>query len=142
MIPYHLLGWFLVFQSLAILMFGSLFLAAGSCCNDLREAQNLMMPIWIVLCIPFFALGTIIRHPGSDFAVYLSLFPPATPMLMMLRMAIPPGVPLWQPVIGIVGALLTTLFCVWVAGRIFRVGLLLQGKPPRIGDLVKFAIRG
>jgi ABC-2 type transport system permease protein len=123
-------------------MFGSLFLAVGACCNDLREAQNLVMPIMLVMVLPMMALGTILRHPGSEFATVLSLIPPATPMVMLLRQAVPPGVPAWQPVAGAVGTLLTTLVCVWAAGRVFRVGLLMQGKPPKLTDLVKWAIRG
>jgi ABC-2 type transport system permease protein len=142
MVPFHLLGWFFLFQTLAILMFGALFLAVGSCCSDMREAQSLVMPIWIVLVIPMMALGAILQQPSSSFATWLSLFPPATPMVMMMRMTIPPGVPWWQPPIGIAGTLLTTIICIWAAGRIFRVGLLLQGKAPKISDLVRFAIKG
>ncbi len=141
-VPFHLLGWFLVFQSLAIVMFGSMFLAAGSCCNDFKEAQNLVLPIWLPMIVPFFFLSTILKHPDSLFSTLLSLFPPATPMLMLLRMSIPPGVALWQPIVGVVGTLLTTLLCVWAAGRVFRVGLLLQGKSPKISDLLRWAVRG
>jgi ABC-2 type transport system permease protein len=141
-VPFHLLGWFLVFQSLAIVMFGSMFLAAGSCCNDFKEAQNLVLPIWLPMIVPFFFMRTILVHPDSLFSILLSLFPPATPMLMLLRMSIPPGVPLWQPIVGVAGTLLTTLLCVWAAGRVFRVGLLMQGKPPKISDLVRWAVRG
>ena len=141
-VPFHLLGWFIVFQSLAIIMFGSMFLAAGACCNDMREAQNLVLPIWLPMIIPFFFLGTVLEHPDSLFSVVLSLFPPATPMLMILRMAVPPGVPLWQPLAGIAGTGLTTLVCVWAAGRIFRVGLLLQGKPPKMWQMARWIVRG
>jgi len=141
-VPFHLMGWFVVFQTLAILMFGSMFLAAGSCCNDLREAQNLVLPIWLPMIIPFFFLGVVMQHPDSLFATVLSLFPPATPMLMILRMSLPPAPPLWQPLLGVVGTLLTTLLCVWMAGRIFRVGLLLSGKPPKVTQIMRWVVRG
>ena len=62
-------------------------------------------------------------------------------MLMMVRLAVPP-LPWWQPVLGILLVLATTTFCVWVAGRIFRVGILMQGKGARLGDLVRWVIRG
>ncbi|GMU34602.1 MAG: ABC transporter permease [Planctomycetia bacterium] len=142
MIPMHLLGWLGVFLSLAIFMFGSMFLAAGSCCNDLREAQNLVMPIWLVLLIPMFTFGTVLQHPSSSFAVWLSLFPPATPMLMMIRLSMAPIVPMWQIAVGIVGTIITTLICVWAAGRIFRIGLLMQGKPPKPLEILKWVVRG
>jgi ABC-2 type transport system permease protein len=141
-IPPHLLAWFIVYQAMCILMFGSIFLALGACCNDIKEAQNLMMPVWLILCIPMFFMSVILQHPNSPLAVSLSLFPPCTPMLMVLRMAIPPGVPAWQPLVGVAGTLLTTLICVWAAGRIFRIGLLLQGKPPKIIDMARWVIRG
>jgi ABC-2 type transport system permease protein len=63
-------------------------------------------------------------------------------MLMLLRQATPGGVPAWQPWTALAGVLLCTVFCVWVAGRIFRVGLLIQGKPPRIQTLLRWAVRG
>jgi ABC-type Na+ efflux pump permease subunit len=136
------MGWFVVFQSLAILMFGSMFLAAGSCCNDLREAQNLVLPIWLPMIIPFFFLSTVMEHPDSLFATALSLFPPATPMLMLLRMSLPPAPALWQPIVGAIGTLVTTVVCVWLAGRVFRVGLLLSGKPPKFSQMLRWVVSG
>jgi len=142
MIPMHLLGWLGLFLSLAIFMFGAMFLAAGSCCNDLREAQNLVMPIWLLLLIPMFTFGTILQHPSSSFSIWLSLFPPATPMLMMIRLSMAPIVPLWQIGVGIVGTIITTIICVWAAGRVFRIGLLMQGKPPKPTEIIKWVFKG
>lgn len=142
LIPMHLLGWLGLFMALAIFMFGSMFLAAGSCCNDLREAQNLVMPIWLLLLIPMFTFGTVLQHPSSSFSVWLSLFPPATPMLMMVRLSMAPIVPMWQIGVGILGTIVMTLICVWAAGRVFRIGLLMQGKPPKPMEIVKWVVRG
>jgi ABC-2 type transport system permease protein len=72
----------------------------------------------------------------------MSLFPPFTPILMMTRQASPGGVPLWQPVVGLVGVALATAGISWVAARIFRVGILMQGKPPSVAELVRWAVRG
>lgn len=142
MIPMHLLGWLGVFLALAIFMFGSMFLAAGSCCNDLREAQNLVMPIWLVLLIPMFTFGTVLQHPSSSFSMWLSMFPPATPMIMMVRLSMAASVPMWQIGVGIVGTIITTFVCVWAAGRVFRIGLLMQGKPPKPTEILKWVVRG
>jgi ABC-2 type transport system permease protein len=63
-------------------------------------------------------------------------------MLMLLRLSTPVAIPTWQPWLGLIGVILTTVLCVWAAGRIFRIGILLQGKPPKIRELVKWAVRG
>jgi ABC-2 type transport system permease protein len=63
-------------------------------------------------------------------------------MLMMLRLAASPMVPLWQPILGIVLTLLMTLAFVFAAGRVFRIGLLVQGKAPKLAELAGWILRG
>jgi ABC-2 type transport system permease protein len=137
-----LLAWFLAFQVLAALMYGSLFIAVGAACTDMKETQTLMWPVMILVMVPLWVLGAVVDDPNGAVVTGLSLFPFATPLLMVARQAVPPGVPWWQPVVGAAGVLLTTLLCVWAAGRIFRVGILLQGKGARLGDLARWVIRG
>lgn len=141
-VPFSLLPWFAVYQVAAIFMFGALFIAIGSACNDMKEAQSMMTPVMIMVCLPLFVWFQVIKEPLSSFSTAISFFPPCTPMLMLLRQATPSGVPEWQPWVGLAGVILFTLLCVWMSGRIFRVGLLMQGNPPRIRDLAKWAIRG
>jgi ABC-type Na+ efflux pump permease subunit len=119
-----------------------MYIAVGAACSDLREAQTLMWPISLVAMVPFFTWANVIKEPDSPFATVISFFPPATPMLMIARQSVPPGIPWWQPVVGGLGVLLTTVGCVYAAGRIFRVGILMQGKGARLGDLVRWVIRG
>lgn len=138
----ELVGWFLVYQVLGVLIFGSIFVAIGALCNELKEAQNYLMPVMLLIVMPMMVWFKVLEEPMSRFAVGMSLFPPCTPMLMLLRMSATSAVPLWQPLAGIVGTLLMTILCVWAGGRIFRVGLLMQGKPPKLIDLVRYAIRG
>lgn len=137
-----LIAWFVIFQAMAVLMFGAMFIAIGAACSDLKEAQSMMMPIWIVVCIPMFVWFNVVREPTSTLSVILSLLPPATPMLMTLRMAASPNIPLWQPLLGVGLVLLLTVFCVFVAGRIFRMGILIQGKGAKLGDMVRWTLRG
>lgn len=134
--------WFLVYLALAVLMFGSLFVAVGAACTDLKETQSLMMPVMLLTTFPLFFLTNLITEPDGVVATALSFFPFATPTLMTARLAIPPGTPWWHPVVGIIGVLATTLLCVWIASRIFRVGLLMQGKGATFGEIVKWVIRG
>jgi ABC-2 type transport system permease protein len=137
-----LIAWFLVFLVLALLIYGSLFIAVGAAAGDIKDTQMLLTPIMVVAALPFFALGPIMMDPNGKIAVICSFFPFATPMLLVARESVPPGVPTWQMAIGIAIVLLTTTFCVWAAGRIFRVGILMQGKGPKLRDLVGWVVKG
>ncbi len=141
-IPFGILPWFFAYMFLAIMLFGSTFAALGSACNDAKEAQSLTLPAMIPIMIPMFVLGPVLQEPHSTFATVLSLFPPATPMTMMLRMSTPGGVPAWQPYAGLAGILLFTVAAVWGGGRVFRVGILMQGVPPKLSSVLRWALRG
>jgi ABC-2 type transport system permease protein len=137
-IPPDLLVWFVVFQAFALLMYGSLFIAVGAACTDMKETQNLLWPVMLLVMLPMFLMGSVLQEPNSAVAVGLSFFPFATPMLMILRQSVPPGVPSWQPFLGVGLVVLTTLLCVWAAGRIFRIGILLQGKGAKLGEMLRW----
>jgi ABC-2 type transport system permease protein len=137
-----LLLWFVVFQMMADLMFGSLFIAVGAACTDMKETQNLLLPIMLLVCLPLFLLGNVIQDPGGPVVRALSFFPFATPNLMIARLALQPGLPWWEPALGVVIVLASTVFCVYAAGRIFRIGLLMQGKGARLPEMLKWVVRG
>jgi ABC-2 type transport system permease protein len=136
------IGWLLAFAVAAIVMFGSIFCAIGASCSEIKDAQSLMTPVMILVVLPMLFLQPVLESPSGTLATALSFFPPATPMIMIVRMAIPPGVPHWQPIVGMIGVLAFATLCVFAAGRIFRIGILLQGKPPRLADLLRWALRG
>lgn len=142
MFPTHLVWWFVLYLSLAVLMYGALFIAVGAAVTDLKEAQALMMPVMLLVCAPMILWTTVLKEPLTTFAVVASLFPPATPMLMIVRQAVPPGVPVWQPILGVILVTLTTLVFVFAAGRIFRVGILMQGRGAKISEMLRWVIRG
>jgi ABC-2 type transport system permease protein len=141
-VPYDLLPWFFSFLFLATFMFGSMFAALGSACNDIKEVQTLVMPAMLLIIIPMMVLMPVLREPMSAFSTGMSLFPPFTPMLMMLRLSSPASIPIWQPYVGIVGVLAVTVFSVWAGARIFRIGILMQGKPPKLGEIFRWVVRG
>lgn len=141
-IGFELMIWFVVFQALAGLMYGSLFIAVGAACTDMKETQNLMWPVMLLACLPIFLLGNVIREPNNAVVRGLSFFPFATPALMIARVSSPPGIPWWEPALGAAGVLATTILCVYAAGRIFRVGLLIQGKGARLGQIAHWVLRG
>jgi ABC-2 type transport system permease protein len=94
------------------------------------------------MMIPRFTIFPVIKDPTTTFATVLSLIPAFTPFLMLMRQASPERIPAWQRIVGIGGALLATVAMVWAGGRIFRVGLLVQGKTPRAGEPLRWAVRG
>ncbi|WP_165072535.1 ABC transporter permease [Paludisphaera rhizosphaerae] len=130
------------FLFLAVLVFGSLYMAIGAACNDLKDAQSLMWPVMILSMLPMFVWTAVLRNPASPLSVGMSLFPTASPFLMLMRMAMQPAPPAWQVILSVVLTTATAVFCVWVGGRIFRTGLLMQGKTPTIAELAKWAMKG
>jgi len=141
-IPYNLLPWFLTFMLLAILMFGSFASALGSTCSEPKDAQSLNFPMLLPALFPMFVYFPVVKEPLSSFSTWISLIPPFTPLLMLLRMATPDTIPAWQPIAGLIGVVLFTLLMVWTGGRIFRVAILMQGMPPKLSNIVRWAIKG
>lgn len=142
MLPLWLLAWFIAFEILACVLYGALFLAVGAACNDIKDAQTLLTPMMLVLVLPMMVWFNVVQEPLGEFAKWTSLLPPATPMLMLLRLAASPMVPAWQPVLGIAVVLVTTVAAVFAAGRIFRIGLLMQGKSPKLSELARWVVQG
>jgi ABC-2 type transport system permease protein len=121
----------------ALVMFGSLFLAAGAAATELKDAQGLMTPLTLVMIIPMMTLSELLGNPDGALAVGLSLFPLTAPMILPVRLATT-SVPVWQVVVSVLGTLLSTLVIVWAAGRIFRIGILSQGRAPRLSELLRW----
>ena len=141
-IPFHLAPWFVVFQVMGVLFYSSIFLAIGASVSQLKEAQSMLLPVWMLMMSPMFVWIFIVREPLGPMATYFSFFPPATPTAMMLRLATGQTIPLWQPLLSLVFMTLSTLLIVVIASRIFRVGILWQGKTPKISEILKWAVTG
>jgi ABC-2 type transport system permease protein len=120
-------------------LFASLFCAIGAAVNEMREAQALMMPVMLLLMGPWLVAPAIAREPNAVFSVVLSFIPPANLFAMLVRMASSSPPPAWQVgvtmAIGVAAAVATT----WCAAKVFRVGLLMHGKPPNFATLVRWA---
>jgi ABC-2 type transport system permease protein len=141
-VPVDVLPWFFVYVVAAVFMIGALQAALGSACNDASEAQSLAFPAMVPIMIPMFVMMPVLMQPQSAFSTGLSLFPLFTPFLMLLRQSTEAGVPVWQPWVGLTGVVLVTALFVWVGGRVFRVGLLMQGTPPKFSSIMRWAVRG
>jgi ABC-2 type transport system permease protein len=136
------MAWFVVYLVVGVVMYGAMFIAVGAACSDIRDTQTMRWPVMLLATLPLFVWLNVAREPTSTFSTVASLIPTATPMLMILRVAVPPGIAWWQPALGLVLMLLTTVALVYVAGRVFRIGILMQGKGASVGDLARWIVRG
>lgn len=128
-------GWFLVYYLLGFFMIASLMVAIGSACNTIKEAQNLMAPISMLLVLPLLVSMITLQNPNGTLATVASFLPPFTPFLMMARMAGAPGPPDWQVWATLALLVLATYGAIRLAARVFRVGILLYGQPPGLKQI-------
>ncbi len=133
--PLYLLS-FLVYFVFGYLMLGALVAAIGSLCTSLKEAQNLFMPVVVVLMIPILCMEAIGKDPNGSFARALSFIPPFTPFVMMNRAAGPP--PVWEYLVTGVIMVVATAGSFWIAAKVFRIGILMTGKPPRLREVLRW----
>ena len=137
-VPVGALGIAVLAAAVGSILFGGIFLALGAAANELKDAQSLMTPVIILLFGPLMVLGTIMENPHSSLAVGASLFPFTAPILMPMRLVISDLVPAWQVALAFVLTLATTVGVLWAAGRVFRIGILSQGKTPTFGELLQW----
>jgi ABC-2 type transport system permease protein len=127
---------FVAYFVLGYLFFAALLVAIGAVCNTLKEAQNLMGPITILLIVPLFAMMPITRDPNGTLAKVLSFIPPFTPFVMMNRAAGPPA--LWEYAATTALMLVSIVLALWAAAKVFRIGVLLTGKPPKPSEIFRW----
>jgi len=123
------------------LLYAALFAAVGAAVgDDLGESQTLSIPVMIPIAIATYILIAVIPSPESSLALYSSLFPLFSPIIMPGLLAFdPPG---WQIAISVVLLILGILFFTWLAGRIFRIGILLYGKKVGFKEIGKWMFKG
>ncbi|MCK4364273.1 MAG: ABC transporter permease [Candidatus Aminicenantes bacterium] len=136
-IPPHVFVYFVVFFILGYFLYGTLYAAIGSMVNSEKEAQQLVMPVTMFLIVPIMLMIFIIRAPNSPTAVFLSFIPFFAPILMFLRITV------LLPPFGQIGAsivilILTILLMIWLTAKIYRVGILMYGKRPKLAEIVRW----
>jgi ABC-2 type transport system permease protein len=141
-ITVEMLLWFAAFLIMAVLIFGSIFVAIGAACNDLKDTQSMITPVMILVILPLVTWSAVIRAPDSTLSVVLSMLPTSAPFLMLLRIAIQPGPPLWQVLVSFAIVVAATVVVVWAAGRIFRTGILMQGKSASFSEMLRWVKAG
>lgn len=124
--------------------YASLYGAIGSAVNeDMREAQSLSFPITMLVVISIALMSTAIANPTSPVAVWASIIPFSSPIVMMARIpfGVPNTVPWWQLALSMGLLILGFVFTVWFAGKIYRTGILMYGKKPSWKEMIKWAFR-
>jgi ABC-2 type transport system permease protein len=135
----ELLVYLVIFFVLNYLFIGAIMGVIGAAVNDLRDAQSLMMPINIFVMIPWLLAAPILRNPDSALSIVMSLMPPVSCFGMLLRLASTSPPPFWQIALSIALNIVAVLAALWFASKIFKISLLLQGKPPSLMTLIKWA---
>ncbi len=121
-------------------IYAAMFAAVGAAVDDPRDSQMFVLPLMLPILLGFISVMTTINvspHSGATF--WMSMIPFTSPVAMMAR--IPFGVPVWQIVLSIGILLATSVLMVWVAGRVFRVGLLVYGTKPSWKTLWRWLIK-
>lgn len=136
-LSWDIMPWFLTFQILGVLFYSSIFLTVGASISDLKEAQSLLLPVWMLIMLPMMVWFVVIRDPNGIVPVSLSFFPPSASMMMILRLATGQTIPAWQPPVAALGLTLATIGVVVVAGRLYRISLLRTDPVRSIMQLFK-----
>ena len=129
----------LVFFVLSYFTVAALMAAVGSAVSEMRDAQPLMMPVMMVFMVPWLLMVPIGSHPNSLMAVVLSFVPPIGSFVTLLRMASGTPPPLWQVVLAVAAGAAGATASLWFAAKVFRVGVLMYGKPPTLRTLIRWA---
>jgi len=133
------LAWAIVFFLIAYFTIASLMAAIGSAVNELSEAQTFMAPVMIVMILPMLLWAPIAENPDGTLAVVSSMLPPILPFAMVMRIgSATEPIPIWQMLLSTGLGIATVAGLVWAASRIFRVGILMQGKPPSPLELLRW----
>ena len=128
---------FLIYFIGGYLLYASLFAAIGAAVDNQTDAQQFVMPITIILILALYVgIFTIPEDPNGTVAIIFSYIPFTSPVVMLMR--IPNGVPIYEQIISIIILYLTFTLCIWVAAKIYRVGILMYGKKPSYKELIKW----
>lgn len=120
-------------------LYASLFAAVGSAIgDDVGESQSLTLPISLPVIIALYIMMAALKDPNSTMAVWASIFPLFSPIVMPARLAFDP--PMWQIVASVVSLIVGVWFFAWLSARIYRVGILLYGKKISFKELGKWML--
>ncbi|MBQ5613792.1 MAG: ABC transporter permease [Tidjanibacter sp.] len=133
---FRLIGGFIVYFIGGYLLYAAMFAAVGSAVDNEKDTQNLQTPISMPLILGLFVMLTAMQDPNSPLAVWCSIIPFTSPIVMVARL--PYGVPAWELWTSIGVLFASFLAIVWLAGKVYRVGIFMYGKKPTFKELFKW----
>ncbi len=122
---------------MGFIFYASLFAAVGAMVNSQEDVQQAATPVMLLLVSSVIFMGPIMANPGSAMARTMSMLPTSAPIIMPLRITLVP-VPWFEVVGALAGVAAACAAAIWLSGRIYRVGLLMYGKKPSIGELARW----
>lgn len=131
-----MIGAFLFYFLGGYLLYGAMFAAIGAAVDNETDTQQFMMPVTIPLILSIVMAQFVINNPEGPIAFWFSMIPFTSPIIMMVR--IPFGVPYWELALSMVLLTLTFIAAVWLAGRVYRTGILMYGKKVSWGEMWKW----
>jgi ABC-2 type transport system permease protein len=132
-----LLGFMLVYFIGGYFLYSSIYATVGAMVSSEQDAQQLQMPVTMLLVIGFFLFQVVLQNPNSHTSIVLSIIPFWSPMLMLMRIGLQTP-PAWQITLSLIVLALTIIIVVYVTARIYRVGVLMYGKRPSVVEIVRW----
>src|SRR6266550_6433742 len=136
-IPPMLFVWFTIFFLMGYFIYSTVYAVVGSMVTTTQEGGQLAMPVVLMLVAGFFLSFNIIRSPNSSLAFWASMFPFFAPITMLVRI-VTETPPMWQIVLSLVIGFATAIGLIWLASRIYRVGMLMTGKKATIPEVMRW----
>ena len=127
---------FLIYFILGYLLYASLFAAIGGMVDNETDSSQFISIVSIPLMIAYICTISMIENPNNEIGIWLSMIPFTSPISMMIR--IPSGVPYWQIAISLILLILTFIFILWLAAKIYKTGILMYGKKPTWKEIWKW----
>lgn len=138
-LPLETVPWLVLYFLIAYLWLGAMFLAVGSAVTEIREAQALYAPINLSSIIPMVLMIPALQNPDAMLAKVTSYIPGLMPFIMAVRVSQPAHpVPVWELIATALAGMLGVLGIIWLAAKIFRVGVLMYGQPPSLIGIFKW----
>jgi ABC-2 type transport system permease protein len=135
-----LIIFFIIYFILGYLIYSSIYAAIGAAVDNETDTQQFIFPIILPLMLAIYVgFFSVFNNPHGPIAVGFSLFPLTSPIVMLMRLPGgigEAGVPIWEVVVSILLLLVTFIGIVWLAAKIYRVGILMYGKKPSYRDLL------